>query len=84
MPANHPARFALVELVNIHDPGLCFEPIHRVVKGVEPEELLKKLNARIVESPAYNLTDVSSVVGHSIGFITKDGSGILIFDKKIS
>ena len=29
--ARHPARYALVELVNIHDPGVSFEPIHRVV-----------------------------------------------------
>ncbi|MBQ9988228.1 MAG: DUF1015 domain-containing protein [Clostridia bacterium] len=28
---DHPARFALCELVNIHDPGLAFEAIHRVV-----------------------------------------------------
>ena len=28
---NHPARFALCEIVNIHDPGIEFEPIHRVV-----------------------------------------------------
>ncbi|MGD8401592.1 MAG: DUF1015 domain-containing protein [Bacillota bacterium] len=27
----HPARYALVELVNLHDPGLQFEPIHRVL-----------------------------------------------------
>lgn len=27
----HPARFALCEVVNIHDEGLCFEAIHRVV-----------------------------------------------------
>lgn len=27
----HPARYALVELVNVHDPGLEFEAIHRVV-----------------------------------------------------
>lgn len=33
-PAAHPARWALVELVNIHDPGIIFEPIHRVVKAV--------------------------------------------------
>lgn len=40
--ADHPARYAMVELVNVHDPGLSFEPIHRVVSGIEPEELLKK------------------------------------------
>jgi hypothetical protein len=28
---NHPARFALAEIVNIHSPGLRFEPIHRAV-----------------------------------------------------
>ncbi len=30
---NHPARYALVEVENIHDDGLAFEPIHRVVFG---------------------------------------------------
>ncbi len=30
----HPARYALVELVNIHDTGVIFEPIHRVVFNV--------------------------------------------------
>jgi hypothetical protein len=34
----HPARFALVEVVNIHDSGLGFEPIHRVAFGLSPEE----------------------------------------------
>lgn len=28
---SHPARFALAEIVNIHSPGLRFEPIHRVI-----------------------------------------------------
>ncbi len=28
---NHPARFGLAELVNIHDPSIVFEPIHRVL-----------------------------------------------------
>jgi uncharacterized protein (DUF1015 family) len=81
VPENHPARYALVELVNIHDPGLCFEPIHRVVKGVEPEELLKKLNARIVESQTCNpfAAEISDA-GHSIGFITKDRCGTLIIE----
>jgi Protein of unknown function (DUF1015) len=27
----HPARFALAEIVNIHSPGLRFEPIHRAI-----------------------------------------------------
>ncbi|MEG1924047.1 MAG: DUF1015 family protein, partial [Clostridia bacterium] len=32
---NHPSRFALVEVENIHDDGLSFEPIHRVVFNPE-------------------------------------------------
>ncbi len=43
--ANLPARFALAELVNLHDESLEFEPIHRVVFDVEPEHLLQTLTA---------------------------------------
>ncbi|HOG78543.1 MAG TPA: DUF1015 family protein, partial [Anaerolineaceae bacterium] len=32
---NHPARYALVEIENVHDEGLEFEPIHRVLFGVK-------------------------------------------------
>ena len=35
-----PARYALVELVNNHDDALQFEPIHRVVFGVDPEAVM--------------------------------------------
>jgi len=35
----HPARFALAEIVNIHSPGLFFEPIHRVVFTDDVPEL---------------------------------------------
>lgn len=38
--ANHPARFALVELVNLACPALVFEPIHRALFGVNPAELM--------------------------------------------
>ena len=31
----HPARFALCEIVNLHDDALEFEPIYRVVFGVD-------------------------------------------------
>ena len=31
MQSNHPARFALVELVNVNDDSIVFEPIHRIV-----------------------------------------------------
>ena len=41
-----PARFALCELVNLHDDSLEFEPIHRVVFHTKPEELLDALARR--------------------------------------
>jgi hypothetical protein len=33
---DHPLRFALCELVNVHDDGILFEPIHRLLTGVNP------------------------------------------------
>lgn len=38
---NHPARFALVEAVNIYDPALTFEPIHRLVKTDAAEKFVR-------------------------------------------
>lgn len=40
---NNPARYALVELVNLHSPALEFEAINRVIFNTEPEKLLKSL-----------------------------------------
>ncbi len=40
---NHPARYALVELVNIYDEGIYFEPIYRYVFGVDAKEFVKGL-----------------------------------------
>lgn len=37
------ARYALVELVNLHSPALEFEAIHRVVTGVNYNDLLEKM-----------------------------------------
>lgn len=39
----HPARFCLVEIENIHDEVLEFEPIHRVVFGVDEKSFLENL-----------------------------------------
>ena len=38
--AVHPARYALVEVVNLHDAALDFEPIYRVVMGADSADLL--------------------------------------------
>ena len=39
----HPARYALAEVVNLHDEALHFEPIYRVMFGVDPDEVLAAL-----------------------------------------
>ena len=41
--ATHPARYALIEVVNIHDDALKFEPIYRVVFNADTEHLLSAL-----------------------------------------
>ncbi|WP_455012569.1 DUF1015 domain-containing protein [Mogibacterium timidum] len=41
----HPARYALCEIENIHDEGIVFEPIHRVIfakNGQSGEELVQE------------------------------------------
>lgn len=38
--SNHPARYALVELVNLHSPALEFEAIHRVIMKTDESALL--------------------------------------------
>lgn len=40
---DHPARYALVELVNIYDEGIYFEPIYRYVYGVDVDKFCKGL-----------------------------------------
>lgn len=47
--SNHPARYSLVELQNIHDPSLEFAPIHRIVTKVNGEKLLADLEAICAE-----------------------------------
>jgi hypothetical protein len=41
--ASHPARWALVEIVNVYSTGLRFEPIHRVVFTAHTAELARAL-----------------------------------------
>ena len=46
----HPSRYALVEVVNIHDPALVFAPIHRLLFGVRGDvrqALAERLGARV-------------------------------------
>ncbi len=41
--AAHPARYCLVEIENIHDPAIRFEPIHRAVFGANADALPEEM-----------------------------------------
>ena len=41
---NHPSRYALVELVNLHSEALEFEAINRVIFDVDVDNLIEELN----------------------------------------
>lgn len=47
--AEHPARHALVEVVNLHDPALVFEPIHRLFFKLPPQTLRAALTEALGE-----------------------------------
>lgn len=45
--SNHPARYALAELVNLHSPALEFEAIHRIVTEVDARDLMKNMEKQL-------------------------------------
>ncbi|MHB1484341.1 MAG: DUF1015 domain-containing protein [Saccharofermentanales bacterium] len=46
----HPARYALVEVINIYDEGLIFEPIHRVVFNVSLDDFIAEAPVLLPDS----------------------------------
>ena len=64
---DHPARYALVEIENVHDEGLEFEPIHRVLFGLKQDlfaELEKTFGANFTYRPVASAKEmVESVDG---------------------
>ncbi len=87
---NHPARFALVELVNVHDEGLLFEPIYRVLFGADHADLLEQMQkffqaqgSKLTVSPFTSKEELtkhlkpSSAEHHYIRFARAWGFGLL-------
>ncbi|MDR0917450.1 MAG: DUF1015 domain-containing protein [Oscillospiraceae bacterium] len=52
----HPRRFALVELQNVYDGGIAFEPIHRAVFGADFARLSSELRGALAGDGAYEIT----------------------------
>ena len=79
---NHPARYALVEIENVHDPALTFEPIHRLVFGLQ-KDILAEMEAywgvRFKLQPVDSAEEMMAIVDeaaepwHQIGLITAEG-----------
>lgn len=67
--SNHPARYALVELENIHDEAQQFEPIHRVVLDTDPDAMLEAIRPWCAEG------------GHPITWFAGERSGVLYLDR---
>lgn len=85
---NHPARFALVELVNIYDEGLPFHPIHRVLFNVEEAAFFAEI--RKAEAMVSRMSDIKSSFAacdtadsagaHKIAYASSNGFGLITFE----
>ncbi len=53
---NHPARYALLVLENLHDETQKFEPIHRIIKDTDPDALLAALTSAAGSEEGYPVT----------------------------
>jgi hypothetical protein len=67
---DHPARYALVEIENVHDEGLEFEPIHRVLFGLKKDlfvELEKAFGANLTYKPVASAEEMVRIVDSTQG-----------------
>lgn len=79
----HPARYALVELINIYDEGLLFEPIHRILFGVNAESFMTNLEAKLTEMKTGPVFADAAVKGDYIRCNAKDYSRNIVFKTPI-
>lgn len=67
--SNHPARYSLVELQNIHDASLEFAPIHRIITNVDVQKLLA------------DLEEICSEDGYRVDWVFGNQSGSICLDR---
>ena len=76
-----PARWALVEVENVHDEGLHFHPIHRVLFGLDEEDFLagmaKALGGRLEAGPVGPSPKTEH--GHVVGIVSASGEKRFVF-----
>jgi hypothetical protein len=84
---DHPARYALVEIENVHDAGLTFEPIHRVLFGVKEDVIAamrKHFGAGNIQyehsadgEEMVKAVDAAAGMPQVIGVVSAQGYGLL-------
>lgn len=67
---NHPARYAMVEVENIHSDVVVFHPIHRIITGIEPATLLSAMET------------ASGEAQYPVRWVTAQGEGTVILPGK--
>ena len=87
---NHPSRYALIELENVHDSGLEFEPIHRVLFACN-ESFESMMGNYYGASFHYHPYDTyqqvkdavyaQTLAGHAIGVVNAKGFGVIQITK---
>jgi len=88
-----PLRWAMVELVNLHDEALVFEPIHRILFGIAAgRDILGELKTFYPGGVKFRKTcclemmkeeiDGQSGRPHKIGLVTIDGTGVIEIEAK--
>ena len=89
---DHPSRYALVEIENVHDQGLEFAPIHRVIFGLKQDifsamqryyrdgVFLHRCKDQLEMS---NRVQQSAGTAQAIGVISPQGYGVVEIDEPI-
>ena len=90
---NHPARYALVEIVNVHDNGIAFEPIHRVIFNVDSDKFMDgmieyfgdKATCTVTEKGSFDEAYTGDEYGafHTIPYCSSKENGIIYIDKSV-
>ncbi len=87
---SHPARYALVEIENVHDSGLSFEPIHRVLFNVT-EDYRQAMPRHFGDGVSFQAAgsheemveavDRQEASGQTIGIVSAKGSELAVFPR---
>lgn len=87
-------RYALAEVVNIHDPSISFEPIHRVLFGTDTSDFIRKFGSSVTRfAPEENYAALISrtdefcreyIAGHGgkVDYIHNDDAAVAMGSRK--